>query len=78
MPEISNAESDGSDVDGILTGDTDIDQLSATSISVIKGKNMYSFQLFFLFSCYPYILMVLIVPTKGSYCPLTLYTKLCD
>ena len=48
MPEISSAESEGSDVDGILAADTDIDQLSATSSSV-KGKNMYSFQLIFYF-----------------------------
>ena len=55
-----------------LSAETDIDQLSATSNSV-KGKNMYSFQLFFLLSLYPYILKVLIVPTKGSYCPLRLF-----
>ena len=72
VPEISSAESEGSDVDGILSAETDIDQLSATSNSV-KGKNMYSFQLFFLLSLYPYILKVLIVPTKGSYCPLRLF-----
>ena len=48
MPEISSAESEGSDVDGIFAADTDIDQLSATSSSV-KGKNMYSFQLIFYF-----------------------------
>ena len=48
MPEISSTESEGSGVDGILTADTDIDQLSATSSSV-KGKNMYSFQLLFFY-----------------------------
>ena len=48
VPEISSAESEGSDVDGILATDRDIDQLSATSSSV-KGKNMYSFQLIFYF-----------------------------
>ena len=46
--EISSAESEGSDVDGNLPADTDIDQLSAASSSV-KGKNVYSFQLFFSF-----------------------------
>ena len=59
MPEISSAESEGSDVDGILAADTDIDQLSATSSSV-KGKNMF-ISVLFLFSLYPYILKVLIV-----------------
>ena len=59
VPEISSAESEGSDVDGILTADTDIDQLSATSSSV-KGKNMF-ISVLFLFSLYPYILKVLIV-----------------
>ena len=59
MLEISSAESEGSDVDGILTTDTDIDQLSATSSSV-KGKNMF-ISVLFLFSLYPYILKVLIV-----------------
>ena len=48
VPEISSAESEGSDVDGIFAADTDIDQLSATSSSV-KGKNMYSFQLLFFY-----------------------------
>ena len=59
VPEISSAESEGSDVDGILTADTDIDQLSATSSSV-KGKNMF-ISVLFLFSLYRYILKVLIV-----------------
>ena len=59
MLEISSAESEGSDVDGILTTDTDIDQLSATSSSV-KGKHMF-ISVLFLFSLYPYILKVLIV-----------------
>ena len=59
MPEISSAESEGSDVDGILAADTDIDQLSATSSSV-KGKNMF-ISVLFLFSLYSYILKVLIV-----------------
>ena len=48
VSEISSAESEGSDVDGILPADTDIDQLSGTSSSV-KGKNMYSFQFFCFF-----------------------------
>ena len=61
VPEISSAESEGSDVDGILPADTDIDQLSATSSS-FKGKNMYSFQLLFYYLfIHTYILMVLIV-----------------
>ena len=59
VPEISSAESEGSDVDGIFAADTDIDQLSATSSSV-KGKNMF-ISVLFLFSLYPYILKVLIV-----------------
>ena len=68
MSEISSAESEGSNVDGILPADTDIDQLPGTSSSV-KGKNMYSFQLFFLFSLYPYILKVL---SYISCCPFRL------
>ena len=68
MSEISSDESEGSNVDGILPADTDIDQLPGTSSSV-KGKNMYSFQLFFLFSLYPYILKVL---SYISCCPFRL------
>ena len=48
VSEISSAESKDSDVDGNLPAETDIDQLSAASSSV-KGKNIYSFQLFFYF-----------------------------
>ena len=48
MLEISSAESEGSDDDGNLPADTDIDQLSAAS-SPVEGKNIYSFQLFFSF-----------------------------
>ena len=49
VSEIRSAESEGSDVDGNLpAADTEIDQLSTASSSV-KGKNIYSFQLFFCF-----------------------------
>ena len=47
VSEISSAESEGSDVDGNLPTVTNIDQLSAASSSV-KGKNIYSLQLFFV------------------------------
>ena len=49
VSEISSAESEGSVVVDNLLADTHIDQSSAASGSV-KGKNIYSFHLFFIFS----------------------------
>ena len=68
VSEISSAESEGSDVHGNLPADTNIDQLSAASTSV-KGKNIYSFQLLFLFYFHQYNLKVV---SYISYCPLRL------
>ena len=48
VSEISSAESEGSDVDGNLPAGTNIDQLSGASSSV-KGKNIYSLQLFLFY-----------------------------
>ena len=54
VPEISSAESEGSDVDGNLPAGTNIDQLSAASSSVLKVKISTHSSCFFLFSFHQY------------------------